>query len=268
MRTSPRDQFYNNILVSQGAIFSETEGLGKIASSAATSTGPWASRGFRVDGLSRWKIGRRHLARKDRRQAPGIFADRLPERAAILTNPADLNRLVEYQLRTTRRPRAGSNLRSLRIESWPLDFYGNPLPAEGRPRSRATRPGHRDSGEDQHGANVLPCAILLLSLASPEKSCPPRTRSLPREDLEQDVVLPTYLWTRAGRNPRFYFGRATRGRRDASTPPDAGRLTEKRVDKTYRGRPPRERVRPDEPPARDRGRIFTPWDKTDGYDFI
>ena len=53
----------------------------------------------------------------------------------MLTNPADLDRLVEYQLRKDS-PAVGAGLdlrKAFGIDPGPVDFYGNPLPAEGAP---------------------------------------------------------------------------------------------------------------------------------------
>jgi hypothetical protein len=51
----------------------------------------------------------------------------------MLTNPADLHRLVEYQL-TNGSPAVGAGLdlrKQFGIDPGPVDFYGNPLPSEG-----------------------------------------------------------------------------------------------------------------------------------------
>ena len=53
----------------------------------------------------------------------------------MLTNPADLYRLAEYQLREGS-PALGAGLdlrKEFGIDPGPVDFYGNPLPSEGRP---------------------------------------------------------------------------------------------------------------------------------------
>ena len=95
-------------------------------------------RGFRVDGfrsLAEWAAASGQ-ERIDGRLA-GLFADPgLPRSGpAMLTDPADLYRLVEYQLRESS-PAVGAGL-DLRtefgIDPGPVDFYGHPLPTEGRP---------------------------------------------------------------------------------------------------------------------------------------
>jgi len=93
-------------------------------------------RGFRVDGfksLEEWAAasGQERIGGK----LAGIFADPALPRSgpAMLTNPADLHRLVEYQL-TKGSPAAGAGLdlrKAFGIDPGPVDFYGNPLPSEG-----------------------------------------------------------------------------------------------------------------------------------------
>ena len=142
----PEIQFYNNILVSQGPqVFSETEGLGKIGLFRGNLYWAMGERGFHVDGfksLEEWAAASGQ-ERVDGRLV-GLFADpALPRSgAAMLTNPADLYRLVEYQLREGS-PAVGAGLdlrKTFGIDPGPVDFYGNPLPSEGLPAIGAHEP--------------------------------------------------------------------------------------------------------------------------------
>jgi hypothetical protein len=135
----PTIRFYNNIFVSQGPqIFRRTEGPGKVGLFRGNLYWAVGERGFRVDGfksLEEWaaasgqeRIGGRLV---------GLFVDPALPRSgpAMLTNPDDLYRLVEYQLRENSPAKgAGLDLRKeFGIDPGPLDFYGNPLPSEGLP---------------------------------------------------------------------------------------------------------------------------------------
>jgi len=142
----PEIPFYNNIFVSQGPqIFSETEGLGKIGRFRGNLYWAMGERGFHVDGfksLEEWAAASGQ-ERVDGRLV-GLFADpALPRSgAAMLTNPADLYRLVEYQLREGS-PAVGAGLdlrKTFGIDPGPVDFYGNPLPSEGLPAIGAHEP--------------------------------------------------------------------------------------------------------------------------------
>jgi hypothetical protein len=142
----PEIPFYNNIFVSQGPqIFSETEGLGKIGRFRGNLYWAVGERGFRVDGfgsLEEWAAASGQ-ERIDGRLA-GLFADPALPRSgpALLTNPADLYRLVEYQLReSSPAVGAGIDLRKVfGVDPGPVDFYGNPLPSEGLPSIGAHEP--------------------------------------------------------------------------------------------------------------------------------
>jgi len=133
----PEIRFYNNILVSQGPqIFNETEGLGRIGLFRGNLYWAMGERGFHVDGfesLEQWAAASGQ-ERVDGRLV-GLFADpALPRSgAAMLTSPADLHRLVEYQLREGS-PAVGAGLdlrKAFGVDPGPADFYGNPLPSEG-----------------------------------------------------------------------------------------------------------------------------------------
>jgi tetratricopeptide (TPR) repeat protein len=113
-------------------------------------------------------------------------------------------------------------------------------------------------------------AILVLSLASVRDARPAPAETGARATIsEQDVTLPTYLVDQGGKNPRFYFGRAYQGAQGRVYPYRMqDRLTEKRVDKTYRAIVlENEYVKTSILPEIG-GRIFTALDKTDAYDFI
>src|SRR5512139_2717981 len=112
-------------------------------------------------------------------------------------------------------------------------------------------------------------AALLLSAATPSVSAGPAEAPAGARISEQDVTLPTYLVDQGGKNPRFYFGRAYQGAQGRVYPYRMqDRLTEERVDKTYRAIVlENEFVKTSILPEIG-GRIFTPLDKTDGYDFI
>jgi tetratricopeptide (TPR) repeat protein len=113
-------------------------------------------------------------------------------------------------------------------------------------------------------------AILLLSLASARNALPaPGEPGAGARIWEQDLTLPTYRVDSTGKNPRFYFGRAYQGAQGRVYPYRMQeRLTEERVDKTYRAVfLENEYVRTSILPEIG-GRIFTALDKTDSYDFI
>jgi tetratricopeptide (TPR) repeat protein len=113
-------------------------------------------------------------------------------------------------------------------------------------------------------------AVLLSSLASAPEVFPASDESRPGARIwEQDVTLPTYLVDQGGKNPRFYFGRAYQGAQGRVYPYRMqDRLTEERIDKTYRAVfIENEYVRTSLLPEIG-GRIFTALDKTDAYDFI
>ncbi|RPH46051.1 MAG: DUF5107 domain-containing protein, partial [Planctomycetota bacterium] len=113
-------------------------------------------------------------------------------------------------------------------------------------------------------------AILLSSLAFASDVQPaPGTPGTGARIWEQDVTLPTYRVDAAGKNPRFYFGRAYQGAQGRVYPYRMQeRLTEERLDKTYKAVfLENEYVRTSILPEIG-GRIFTALDKTDGYDFI
>jgi tetratricopeptide (TPR) repeat protein len=115
-----------------------------------------------------------------------------------------------------------------------------------------------------------PAAILLLSLAFARDAPPaPGEPGAGASIREEDLTLPTYLVDTGGKNPRFYFGRAYQGAQGRVYPYRMQeRLTEKRVDKTYKAVVlENEYVRTSILPEIG-GRIFTALDKTDGYDFI
>jgi tetratricopeptide (TPR) repeat protein len=112
--------------------------------------------------------------------------------------------------------------------------------------------------------------ILLFSLASPGSVLQAQDKADGGARIwEQDLVLPTYLVDTGGKNPRFYFGRAYQGAQGRVYPYRMQeRLTEERIDKTYRAvLLENEYIRTTILPEIG-GRIFTALDKTDGYDFI
>jgi len=100
----------------------------------------WAmgERGFRVDGftsLEAWAAASGQ--EKIDGRLVGLFADPALPRSgpAMLSDPADLHRLVEYLLNENS-PAVGAGLdlrKMFGIDPGPVDFYGNPLPAEGAP---------------------------------------------------------------------------------------------------------------------------------------
>jgi tetratricopeptide (TPR) repeat protein len=113
-------------------------------------------------------------------------------------------------------------------------------------------------------------AILVLSPASARNALPePGGPGAGARIWEQNLTLPTYLVDQGGRNPRFYFGRAYQGAQGRVYPYRMqDRLTEEKVDKTYRAVVlENEYVKTSVLPEIG-GRIFTALDKTDGYDFI
>jgi hypothetical protein len=135
----PEIPFYNNIFVSQGPqVFCRTEGLGKVGIFRGNLYWAVGERGFRIDGfksLDEWAAASGQERLRDR--LVGLFVDPdLPRSGpAMLTNPADLYRLVEYQLRKTS-PAVGAGLdlrKEFGIDPGPADFYGSPQPSEGLP---------------------------------------------------------------------------------------------------------------------------------------
>ena len=112
-------------------------------------------------------------------------------------------------------------------------------------------------------------AVLLLSLGSPGLLLAQEKANPGAKIWEEDVVLPTYLVGADEKNPRFYFGRAYQGAQGRVYPYRMqDRLTEERVDKTYRAVVlENEYIRTSILPEVG-GRIFTALDKTDRYDFI
>jgi hypothetical protein len=130
----PEITFYNNIFVSQGPqITYDTEGLGKIGVFRGNLYWAMGERGFRVDdykSLDEWAAATGQ--EKIDGRVVGLFADPDLRKSgpALLTNPADLPRLVEYQLMKNS-PAIGAGLdldKEFGIEPGPVDFYGNPLP--------------------------------------------------------------------------------------------------------------------------------------------
>lgn len=113
-------------------------------------------------------------------------------------------------------------------------------------------------------------AILLLSLASPENVLQAQDKAHSGARIwEEDLALPTYRVGADGKNPRFYFGRAYQGAQGRVYPyRTQERLTEERVDRTYRAVfLENEYIRTSILPEIG-GRIFTALDKTNRYDFI
>jgi len=111
---------------------------------------------------------------------------------------------------------------------------------------------------------------LALSLISPPGTVQAQERPTSGAKIwEQDLLLPTYLVGEKGKNPRFYFGRAYQGAQGRVYPyPMRERLTQERVDKTYRAvYLENEYVQTSILPEIG-GRIFTALDKTNDYDFI
>jgi hypothetical protein len=134
----PEIRFYNNVFVSQGPqILRRADARATIGLFRGNLYWAVGERGFRVDGfrsLPEWAAASGQ-ERIDGRLA-GLFADPALPRSgpALLTDPADLHRLVEYQLREGSPAKgAGLDLRKMfGIDPGPVDFYGNPLPTEGR----------------------------------------------------------------------------------------------------------------------------------------
>jgi hypothetical protein len=133
----PEIAFYNNIFVSLGPqVFARTEGLGKIGVFRGNLYWAVGERGFRVEGfrsLDEWAAASGQEKVGDR--LVGMFVDPALRKGgpALLTNPADLPRLVEYQL-LPNSPAAGAGLnlrQQFRIDPGFVDFYGNVLPREG-----------------------------------------------------------------------------------------------------------------------------------------
>ena len=129
----------------------ETEGVGKIGVFRGNLYWAVGERGFRVDGfksLEEWAAasGQEKL---DGRLA-GLFADPALPRSgpAMLTSPADLHRLLEYQLREGS-PAVGAGLdlrKAFGIDPGAGRLLRQPAcRSEGRPRSAHTRPGRRGS---------------------------------------------------------------------------------------------------------------------------
>jgi len=91
----------------------------------------------------------------------------------------------------------------------------------------------------------------------------------PAKIWEEQITLPTYLIGREGKNPRFYFGRVYQGAQGRVYPyAIQERLTDKRVDKTYRAiYLENEYIQTSILPEIG-GRIFSARDKQNNYDFI
>ncbi len=144
---APRDRVLQQHLRQPGAAGLQTRRKGSGRSALFRGNLYWAmgERGFRLDGfksLAEWAAasGQETVDGK----LAGLFADPALPRSgpAMLTNPADLHRLVEYQL-TPGSPAvgAGLDLRKLfGIDPGPVDFYGNPLPSVGPPSIGAHEP--------------------------------------------------------------------------------------------------------------------------------
>lgn len=133
----PEITFYNNIFVSQGPqISTSTEGLGKIGVFRGNLYWAMGERGFRVDGftsLEEWAAASGQERLNGR--LVGIFVDPALDKSgpALLTDPTQLNRLVEYRLREDS-PAIGAGLdlrKEFGIDPGTEDFYGDPLPADG-----------------------------------------------------------------------------------------------------------------------------------------
>jgi hypothetical protein len=145
----PEIRFHNNILVSRGPqILGRPGTREKIGVYRGNLYWAMGERGFRVEGfksLAEWAAATGQ-ERVDGRLV-GLFADPALPRSgpALLTDPADLHRLVEYQLREGSPARgAGLDLRKMfGIDPGPADFYGNPLPSEGAPSMGAHEPRAR-----------------------------------------------------------------------------------------------------------------------------
>jgi tetratricopeptide (TPR) repeat protein len=94
-------------------------------------------------------------------------------------------------------------------------------------------------------------------------------KPIPAKIWEEQITLPTYLIGREGKNPRFYFGRVYQGAQGRVYPyAIQERLTDKRVDKTYRAvYLENEYIQTSILPEIG-GRIFSALDKQNSYDFI
>lgn len=137
VKNLPEITFYNNIFVSQGPqVFNETEGLGKIGVFRGNLYWAMGERGFRVDGfksLDEWAAASGQ--EKVEGRLAGVFGDPALQKGgpALLSNPSELRRLVEYQL-LEHSPAIGAGLdlrKQFGIDPGRVDFYGNSLPAEG-----------------------------------------------------------------------------------------------------------------------------------------
>ena len=86
---------------------------------------------------------------------------------------------------------------------------------------------------------------------------------------EESLVVPTYLIEAPDPNPVFYFGRAYQGAQGPVYPyPFLDRLTDRKVDKSYRAvYLENEFLKICVLPELG-GRIFSAVDKTNGYDFV
>jgi hypothetical protein len=142
----PEIRFFNNILVSRGPqILGRPGTRARIGAFRGNLYWAMGERGFRVDGftsLADWAAASGQETVDGR--LVGLFADpALPRTGpAMLTDPGDLHRLVEYLL-AEHSPAVGAGLdlrKEFRIDPGPVDFYGNPLPPDGRPSIGAHEP--------------------------------------------------------------------------------------------------------------------------------
>ncbi len=142
----PEIRFFNNIFVSRGPqVLGRPGTREKVGAFRGNLYWAMGERGFRVEGftsLADWAAASGQ-ERMDGRIV-GLFADPgLPRSGpAMLTDPAELHRLVEYLLSEgSPAVAAGLDLRKdFGIDPGPVDFYGNPLPPEGRPSIGAHEP--------------------------------------------------------------------------------------------------------------------------------
>lgn len=135
----PKFEFYNNIFVSRMAQIVGGADRGKFAGNLYWSMG---ERGFLVDGYKDFSAWARATGQEmDKGELVGQFADPLLRKdgTGLLTNPADLGKLHEYQLLPgSPAVNKGIDLRArFGLAPGTRDFFGTPV-GTGRPTVGAT----------------------------------------------------------------------------------------------------------------------------------